>query len=71
MGTILFEMKEQVAVITLNRPEKFNAFNREMALQLQATLDQCADATCRAVLITGAGKAFCSGQDLGEVVDPQ
>ncbi len=71
MGTILFEMKEQVAVITLNRPEKFNAFNREMALQLQATLDQCADAACRAVLITGAGKAFCSGQDLGEVVDPQ
>jgi 2-(1,2-epoxy-1,2-dihydrophenyl)acetyl-CoA isomerase len=71
MGTILFEMKEQVAVITLNRPEKFNAFNREMALQLQVTLDQCVDSTCRAVLITGAGKAFCSGQDLGEVVDPQ
>lgn len=71
MGSILFEMKEQVAVITLNRPEKFNAFNRDMALQLQALLDQCADATCRAVLITGAGKAFCSGQDLGEAIDPQ
>jgi len=40
MGSILFEMKDQVAVITLNRPEKFNAFNREMALQLQAVLDE-------------------------------
>jgi len=71
MGSILFEMKDQVAVITLNRPEKFNAFNREMALQLQAVLDECVATTCRAVVITGAGKAFCAGQDLGEAVDPQ
>lgn len=71
MSSILFEMQNQVARITLNRPEKYNAFNREMALALQEKLDQCADATCRAVVLTGAGKAFCAGQDLGEAVDPQ
>ncbi|MBM3414083.1 MAG: 2-(1,2-epoxy-1,2-dihydrophenyl)acetyl-CoA isomerase [Bacteroidetes bacterium] len=70
MGSVVFETKEQIAVITLNRPEKFNAINREMALQLQAALDQCTDNSCRAVLITGAGKAFCAGQDLDEAIDP-
>jgi len=70
MGSVVFETKEQIAVITLNRPEKFNAINREMALQLQAALDQCMDNSCRAVLITGAGKAFCAGQDLDEAIDP-
>ena len=70
MAEILFEVKDQVAHITLNRPEKFNAFNRAMALQLQAALDECQADTIRAVLITGAGKAFCSGQDLTEAIDP-
>jgi 2-(1,2-epoxy-1,2-dihydrophenyl)acetyl-CoA isomerase len=55
----------------LNRPEKFNAFNREMALLLQQELDACRQNEIRAVVITGNGKAFCAGQDLGEVVDPQ
>ncbi|MBM3411871.1 MAG: 2-(1,2-epoxy-1,2-dihydrophenyl)acetyl-CoA isomerase [Bacteroidetes bacterium] len=71
MGSIVFETKEQIVVITLNRPEKFNAVNREMALQLQAALEQCKGNDCRAVLITGAGKAFCAGQDLEEAIDPQ
>lgn len=71
MASILFEIKEQTAFITLHRPEKFNAFNREMALLLQDCLDQCRDGAVRAVLLTGSGKAFCSGQDLGEAVDPE
>ncbi len=70
MPSIHFEIKGPVAVITLNRPEKFNAFNREMALLMQEKLDACKDPTVRAVLITGAGRAFCAGQDLSEVADP-
>jgi 2-(1,2-epoxy-1,2-dihydrophenyl)acetyl-CoA isomerase len=71
MSSILFEIKNNVAHITLNRPDKFNAFNREMALLLQEKLDACStDDTVRAILITGSGKAFCAGQDLAEVVDP-
>ena len=69
MPSILFEKKDAVAIITLNRPEKFNAFNREMALLLQKILDDCAaDKTIRAIYLTGTGKAFCAGQDLGELV---
>ncbi len=71
MPSILFEIRDSIAFITLNRPEKFNAFNREMALLLQEKLDTCTDPAVRAILITGAGKAFCAGQDLAEVVDPQ
>ena len=71
MSSILVEIKDQVATLTLNRPEKFNAFNREMALLLQQELDACRQNEIRAVVITGNGKAFCAGQDLGEVVDPQ
>ncbi len=59
-----------VLVLHLNRPDKFNSFNREMALQLIAELDKAADEkTIRAVLITGNGKAFCAGQDLAEAMD--
>ncbi len=69
MNSILFEIRNWVGYITLNRPEKFNSFNREMALALQARLDECAqDNNVRCVYITGAGKAFCAGQDIGELV---
>lgn len=68
MSSILFEIKNSVAYITLNRPEKFNSFNREMALRLQAHLDECASLhDVRCVYITGAGKAFCAGQDISEL----
>lgn len=68
MSSILFEVKDQIGFITLNRPDKLNSFNREMALKMQEALDSCAaDKNIRAVLITGAGKAFSAGQDLGEV----
>ena len=72
MSSILFEIRDGIAFITLNRPEKLNAFNREMALLLQNRLDECASLhEVRAVYITGAGKGFSAGQDLAEVVDPQ
>lgn len=59
-----------VAVITLNRPDKFNSFNRDMAMQLIAELDKAnEDKNIRAVLLTGNGKAFCAGQDLAEAMD--
>ena len=68
MSTVLFEIKNSIAFITLNRPDKFNAFNREMALLLQNILDECASLNeIRSVYITGAGKAFSAGQDIGEL----
>jgi 2-(1,2-epoxy-1,2-dihydrophenyl)acetyl-CoA isomerase len=71
MSSILFEIRDQTAFITLNRPEKLNVFNREMALLLQNRLDECASLhEVRAVYLTGAGKGFCAGQDLSEIVDP-
>ena len=71
MPFIEFQIKNQIAFITLNRPEKFNSFNREMALSLQQRLDEInEDKTIRCVYLTGAGKAFSAGQDLAEVADP-
>jgi 2-(1,2-epoxy-1,2-dihydrophenyl)acetyl-CoA isomerase len=70
MNLITVERKEKVTFITLNRPDKFNSFNREMALQLHKALDEAeADKNCRAIVLTGSGKAFCAGQDLAEAID--
>ena len=70
-NSILLKIENNVAYITLNRPEVFNSFNREMALNLQAVLDDCeTDDEVRAIVLTGNGKAFCAGQDLKEVTDP-
>ena len=70
--SIQFHVANKVAVITLNRPEVFNSFNREMALSLQNILDACeANDDVRAIVLTGNGKAFCAGQDLKEVTDPE
>lgn len=71
MSSILFEIKDAVGIITLNRPDKLNSFNREMALLMQEKLDECSEKEIRCVLITGAGKAFSAGQDLSEVADPE
>lgn len=69
MAPILVEVQGAVAVITLNRPDKFNSFNRPMALLLQQVLDDCAaNQAVRCLYITGSGKAFCAGQDLAELV---
>lgn len=68
MSSVLFEIKNNVGVLTLNRPEKFNSFNRGMALELQQRLDDCAtDNDIRCIYLTGNGKAFCAGQDLSEL----
>jgi len=72
MSVILYKIKNGVAHITFNRPEKLNAFNREMALMLQARLDESASLhEVRCVYLTGSGKGFSAGQDLAEVTDPQ
>lgn len=63
------EIKSQYAIIHLNRPDVLNSFNREMALALQAKLDEFEkDKNIRAILITGEGRAFCAGQDLAEAI---
>lgn len=71
MSSVLFEIKDSVAYITLNRPEKFNSFNREMALLMQEKLDICKSDDIRCVYITGSGKAFSAGQDISELVGEQ
>ncbi len=71
MSTVKFEVAGAVATITLSRPQVFNSFNREMALAFQCVLDECQKREdIRCVVITGEGKAFCAGQDLQEVTDP-
>lgn len=62
---IKFEKNEAVLTITLNREDVFNAFNDEQSFELQDALKQAAkDPEVRVIVLTGAGKAFCSGQDL-------
>lgn len=69
--TLKIERAQGVMRIGLNRPEVYNAFNRDMALALQAALKEAGeDDRVRAVILTGEGKAFCSGQDLAEAINP-
>lgn len=71
-NSILLKIENHIAYITLNRPEVFNSFNREMALSLQSILDDCEkNDEVRAIVLTGNGKAFCAGQDLKEVTSPE
>lgn len=71
-NSIQLRIENKVAYITLNRPEVFNSFNREMALSLQSILDDCnTNTNVRAIVLSGNGKAFCAGQDLKEVTDPE
>jgi len=66
-NTILLDIAEGVATVTLNRPERLNAFTGEMHAELREALARIeADASVRALLITGAGRGFCAGQDLSE-----
>ncbi|REJ85237.1 MAG: 2-(1,2-epoxy-1,2-dihydrophenyl)acetyl-CoA isomerase [Bacteroidetes bacterium] len=68
--SILYSKENNIAIIRLNRPDKFNSFNREMALNMQEALKTAEhDEEIRAVFITGEGKAFCAGQDLSEAID--
>ena len=71
-GSVLLEVKDKVAYITLNRPDVFNAFNDEQSYALQEALKQVAkDDEARVVVLTGAGKAFCSGQDLKDIAQKE
>lgn len=68
MTTILVDNRGAWRILTLNRPERMNAFTAEMHRALATALDEAAaDEGCRAVLLTGAGRGFCAGQDLSEV----
>ena len=65
--SILLEISQHVATVTLHRPDRLNAFNEAMHAQLAHALDRIElDRAIRAVLLTGSGRAFCAGQDLGE-----
>lgn len=64
---VLVTLAEGVLEVTLNRPERLNAFNEPMHLALRAAVQRAQDeATVRCVLLTGAGRGFCTGQDLGD-----
>ncbi|HSH81645.1 MAG TPA: enoyl-CoA hydratase-related protein, partial [Herpetosiphonaceae bacterium] len=66
--TIVYEVAEGVATITLNRPQVYNAFNDQMHADLLQALKQAErDRQVRCIVITGAGKAFSSGQDLKDI----
>ncbi len=71
MQYIEFEIKNQVAYLRFNRPQVFNSMNHPMRQEILNVLETCENETdIRAVYITGVGKAFCAGQDLQEVIDP-
>ncbi len=63
--TIIYEIENDVAVITLNRPDVMNALNSQMRAEITFAM-QNAGTSARAIVLTGAGRAFCSGQDLGD-----
>lgn len=70
-NSVLVENRAGVRIVTLNRPEKLNSFNEAQHLALKSAMDAAAnDPACRAVLLTGAGRGFCAGQDLSERMRP-
>ncbi len=69
--SVLFEVRDGYALVTLNRPDRLNSFTAEMHARLRESLSAVkASGEIRAVLLTGAGRAFCAGQDLGERILP-
>jgi 2-(1,2-epoxy-1,2-dihydrophenyl)acetyl-CoA isomerase len=65
--TVLHDRRDGYHVLTLNRPDRLNAFNEAQHLALRAALEECAsEKDCRAIILTGAGRGFCAGQDLGD-----
>jgi 2-(1,2-epoxy-1,2-dihydrophenyl)acetyl-CoA isomerase len=65
--TVIHERRDGYDVVTLNQPERLNPFNQRQHQALAAALDDIENnAECRAVILTGAGRGFCAGQDLGE-----
>jgi enoyl-CoA hydratase/carnithine racemase len=65
---ILFDVKDQVATITLNRPDKLNAYTQVMSAELREAFAKAdADASVRAIVLTGAGRGFCAGADMARL----
>ena len=70
-STLRYDVADGVATITLDRPDALNALTVDAKLELRAALEGVArDASVRAVVLTGAGRAFCAGQDLKERLEP-
>jgi enoyl-CoA hydratase len=71
--TLLFEIEDKIGLLTLNRPEKLNAHSRKMRQELLHLWRerQNDEAQCRVILITGAGRAFCAGDDINEMDDQE
>lgn len=65
-NTILATRTGDNLEIVLNRPDRLNSFNEEMHLALRAVLEEARDTGVRAIILTGAGRGFCAGQDLGD-----
>jgi len=63
---ILFELRDGIARLTLNRPERLNSFNTEMHAEVRAALATLPGSAARVLVITGAGRGFCAGQDLND-----
>ncbi len=69
---VLVEQRGGLVVLTLNRPDKLNSFNEAQHRALKAAIDSAATSeTCRAIILTGAGRGFCAGQDLSDRVRPE
>src|SRR5277367_3863239 len=64
--TILFEVDSGIARLTLNRPDKLNSFNTQMHGEVQHALGRLPGLDARVLVLTGAGRGFCAGQDLGD-----
>jgi 2-(1,2-epoxy-1,2-dihydrophenyl)acetyl-CoA isomerase len=70
MSSVLYEFRDGVARITLNRPDKLNSFSADMHEALRPAIAHSSEDGARALILTGAGRAFCTGQDLAERVRP-
>ena len=67
LETILYEVKDGVSIITFNRPDKMNAFNHQMIMDIKSATEEAAkDDSIRCVVLTGSGRGFSAGADLSE-----
>ena len=72
MEPVLYSVQDGIATITINRADSFNSFNKKTALMMQDFLKQFEkEPKVRCIIITGSGKAFCAGQDIKELTDPE
>lgn len=70
--TLIYEKEGGVGIITLNRPERLNAINFQLAIELDQLLNEILEDTeARTLILTGAGRGFCAGADIKEMADPQ